>query len=277
MNDSICFQSSQSVQIYLNSKNAKKFLNGSYKSNLIFYFNDMVEIGPSVIETKLSVVNAQIPCSFYLINSTNNQINITISGITTLYTFPNGNYNVNSFITQWASTIGSGWTITFNSITNNFNFLYSSNFIFSDLNINSIFNIIGFVNGISYSSDFNNSLNSFCCVNFGGITKINIQSASFYLSNIDSFNGTVGDIICSIPVNSSQNGFIFYENYTNYKSVFNNRIINSISLEITDEFNNLINFNNIDFSLTLQIDMLREKFYDYDSINDIYHKEKKIM
>jgi hypothetical protein len=274
MNDSICYQTSQSIQIYLNSKNAETLINGSCKSNVVFYFNDAVEIDESIIETRLSVVNAQIPCSFYLINSTNNQINITVSGITTTYNFPYGNYNVNTLISQWTTTIGAGWIITFNAINNYFNFTYTSDFIFSDTNIKSIFPIIGFKNGSQYSST-NKSLLSVYCVNFGGISKILIKSPTFYLGNIDSLNNTVGDIICSIPVNSSQNGYIFYENYTNYKSIFNNRIIKSISIELIDEFNNYIDFNNLDFSLTLQIDMLHEKIYNYDSINDIYYKEKK--
>jgi hypothetical protein len=206
-------------------------------------------------------------------NSTNNQLNIIISGVLTTYTFPTGNYNITSFITQWGITVGSGWTLTFNSVYNSINFVYTSNFTFNDVGVNSMFGIIGFVNNISYSS-FNNSLSSFCSVNFGGITKLNIKSSTFYLNNVESFTGTVGRIICSVPVSSPQNGYIFYENYTNYKSIFTNRCINTINIEIMDDFGNYINFNNIDFTITLQIDILREVLFNYDSVDDIYEKEK---
>jgi hypothetical protein len=274
MNESICYQTVSSTQIYLNSQSAEIFLNGIYKSNVAFFFQDPIEIGYNTIETRVGVVNAQFPNSWYLINSTNNQINITISGTTTTYSFPYGNYNVNTFITQWATTVGAGWTITFNSITNNYTFSYTSNFTFSDYNLkSSIFGIIGFATGSSYAS-FNNLLTSFFCVNFGGLTRINIRSSTFYLNNVDSNTGTVGRTLCSVPVSTSQNGYIFYENFTNYKSVFNNRGINSVNIEIMDDSNNYINFNNIDWTITLQIDVLKEVITDYDTINDIYNKEK---
>ncbi len=181
---------------------------------------------------------------------------------------------MNSFITQWATTVGSGWTITFNSITNNYTFNYTSNFTFSDNNINSMFGIIDFAIGSSNAS-FNNSLTSFFCVDFGRLTRINIRSSTFHLNNVDSNTGTVGRTLCSVPVSTSQNGYIFYENFTNYKSVFNNRSLNTINIEIMDDSNNYINFNNIDWTITLQIDVLREVVTDYDTINDIYNKEKK--
>jgi hypothetical protein len=273
MNESICYQTVSSTQIYLNSSSAEIYLNGIYKSNLAFFFQDPIDIGSNTIETKVGVVNAQFPLSWYLINSTNNQLKITISGVTTIYTFPNGNYNVNNFITQWNIIVGNGWTVTFNGITNNFTFTYSSNFTFLDTSVNSIFGIIGFQIGSSYAS-FNNLLTSFYCVNFGGLTRINVKSSTFYLNNVDSLTGSIGRTISSIPVSSNQNGYIFYENFTNYKSIFNNRTLNTINIEITDDSNNYINFNNIDWTLTLQIDILKEVISDYDTIDDIYNKEK---
>jgi hypothetical protein len=276
MNESICYQTITSQQIYLNSALCEIYLNGIYKSNVAFFFQDPIDIGSNTIETKISVVNAQIPCSFYLINSSNNQLNIQISGTTTTYTFPNGNYNVNTFIKQWNTTIGSEWTVTFNTITNNYTFVYSSNFTFSDSGIKSIFGIIGFQFGSSYAS-FNNSLTSFYCVNFGGITKLNVKSSAFNSQNIDSITGSIGRTLASIPVSSNQNGYIFYENFTNYKNICNNRSLNTINIEITDDFNNYINFNNADWSMTLQIDILHEVISDYDTIDDIYNKEKRLI
>jgi hypothetical protein len=273
MNDSLCFQSISTMQIYLNSNNAELYLNGQSKSNIEFFFNEALEFDNHILESKISVVNAQFPCSFYLINSTNNQINITISGITTTFNFPYGNYNINTFITQWNTTVGTGWILSFNNITNTFNFRYTSNFIFSDSNINSIFYIIGFQSGNFYNSS-SLLLTSSCCVNFGGIQRLNIKSSSFYVNNMDSKLNNVGKIICSVPVSSSQNGYIFYENYTNYKSIFTNKNIGSINLEITDENNNYVNFNNLDFNITFQIDLLREVLHDYKNLDDIYEIEK---
>jgi hypothetical protein len=114
-------------------------------------------------------------------------------------------------------------------------------------------------------------------VNFGGITKLNVKSSAFNSQNIDSITGSIGRTLASIPVSSNQNGYIFYENFTNYKNICNNRSLNTINIEITDDFNNYINFNNADWSMTLQIDILHEVISDYDTIDDIYNKEKRLI
>ena len=139
--------------------------------------------------------------------------------------------------------------------------------------MNSIFCIIGFISGYSYAST-NNSLTSNCSVNFGGITRLNVKSTSFYSSNIDSFTGKSNNILCNVPITSPNNGYIYFENFTNYKSIFNGKCINSITIEIIDDLNNYVDFNYLDFSITLQIDMLRETIHDYNNIDDLYNSEK---
>jgi hypothetical protein len=96
-------------------------MNDTKKSDVEFYLADVVNNITNLIEMRISVAHAQIPCSFYMINEHNNQIAITISGVKTIYYFPYGNYNVNSFITQWNSTVGSGWVLTLNTSLNTLN------------------------------------------------------------------------------------------------------------------------------------------------------------
>lgn len=147
------------------------FMNGSMKSNVCFCFQNPILIDKNTIEMRLSVVNAQLPISWYLINSNNNQIIITINSISTTYYFKQGNYNINSFITEWNNSIGTGWTLTFDNITNKIKFLFTSNFIFSDNNLNTIFPIIGFNSGTTYTS-LSSSLISPFCINFAGLTSL---------------------------------------------------------------------------------------------------------
>jgi len=269
--DKFCFQTYQSRQIYLNSANAEIYLNGNYKSNVAFFFQEPINLGRNIFEIRISVVNAQIPISYYLINSLNYQI--IING--TIYSFPYGNYNVNNFMTEWNLLINI-IAISFNYTTNKFTFSSSSNFTFSDNNY-SIFNIIGFQKNNIYNSS-NNSLTSLFCVNFAGITKLNIKSNAFTdLKNVDSFSNSINKTLCSIPCSSNQNGIIFYENFTNYKNIFTNAIISSIDILIMDDFNNFINFNNIDWTITLQIDIYYEQIADYKDINDIYNLESELI
>jgi hypothetical protein len=121
-------RSTTSTQIYLNSQYADIFMNGTMKSNIVFFFKNPIHIDKNAIEMRLSVVNAQIPISWYLINDTNNQI--IINNIT--YFLKKGNYNINTFISEWANSIGAGWTLTYDGITNKITYAYTSSFTFSD-------------------------------------------------------------------------------------------------------------------------------------------------
>ena len=265
---SINYQSETSIQVYLNSATADIYLNSSLKSNLVFLFQNPITINKNAIEMKISVVNAQIPISWYLINSKNNKFYITVSGVKMAYYFKIGNYNISSFITEWNNSVGSGWILTYSTITNKISFAYTQPFIFSD-DINSIFSIIGLKTGTQYSSTTNILVAPFC-FNFAGITRLNIKSCCFSLNNVDSLNKGLNRTLAVIPVSSFGSGYTFYNNFTNYKNVFKNHEISTIQIEIYDDFKNFIDFNNIDWSMTLQVDILSEVIQTIDNLHDIY-------
>jgi hypothetical protein len=267
----ITLQSTTSTQIYLNSEYADIYMNGTMKSSVVFFFKNPIQINKNSIEMRLSVVNAQIPVSWYLINSNNNMITITISGVSTTYYFKQGNYNVNSFITEWNNSIGTGWTLTFDSITNKINFSYSTNFSFKD-SINSIFPIMGFQKGIIYNSVSNNLILPFC-INFAGITRLQMKSSIFNLRNVDSFNKDINRTIAVIPVNNIGSGYILYHNITQYRNIFKTYEIFSIDIEFRDDARNFIDFNNINWSCTLQIDVLSESIENLDNLEDVYNNQ----
>ena len=262
------FQSETSTQIYLNSATADIYLNSSLKSNVVFVFRNPIVIHKNAIEMKVSVVNAQIPVSWYLINNANNKFSITIAGVTTTYYFKNGNYNINTFISEWANSVGNGWTLTYSNITNKISFSYSEDFSFSD-NVNSLFGVLGFKKGTIYFSSSSILQAPFCC-NFAGITRLNLKSSCFNLNNVDSLNKGINRTIAIIPVSSTSSGYVFYNNFTQYKNIFKNNEISTLGIEIYDDFKNFIDFNNVDWSLTLQIDILSEVIQTIDTLDDIY-------
>ena len=271
--NTVNYQTIYSQQIYLSSSSASILLNGTMKSNCTFFFHDVIKISKDAIEMRLELVNAQLPVSWYLINNTNNLFTITAGGVVTNYMFANGNYNATTFINTFQNMMGASWVIAFNSITNKFTFGYSGGqFTLSDT-INSIFPIIGFVVGFQYTSSGNNLLAPFS-VCFGGLTKVNISSSTFTLSNSDSKTQGQISIICSVPVSTSQGGYIFYNNITNFKSIFRNNELSSINIQLQDPNHNYIDFNNIDWSITLQLDVVREVFQTIDNMDDIYNNIK---
>ena len=261
----LSYQTIYSTQIHLNSANANITLNQTKNSNCSFFLKNILKLDKSTIEMRVSLVNAQLPYSFYNINETNNQFNV--SGIT--YNFPVGNYNVNSFISTWASVLGNNnWSITFNNITNKFNFVYTSAFYFNDGG-NSMFPIMGFSLG-SFLYSSNNSLLSSYPVNFSGLTRLLISSPSFGIHNITGKEEGYNNILASVPISSNMSGIINYTNITNFKNVFKNHELSCIEIIIQDDQNNFINFNNQNWSLTLQLDVVSEVVNEITGLNDVY-------
>jgi hypothetical protein len=84
------------------------------------------------------------------------------------------------------------------------------------------------------------------------IKNIYVSSDNFILNNIDSNNHGRSNIICSIPVNGSSGSFLFYED--NQKHLVHNiNNLTSFKLRMTDEDGELIDFNEVHYSLTLEI------------------------
>ncbi len=263
----INFQSKTSTQLYLNSSSADMYMNGSMKSHLCFCFNSPIVIHKNCVEMRLSIVNAQIPVSWYLINGTNN--NIIING--TSYFFKQGNYNVNSFIVEWSNSIGPGWTLSYDAITNKIKFIFTSSFTFSDGD-NSIFSIIGFAKLTTSLL----SLTSPFVVNFAGITRLHLKSETFNLGNCDSFKKSQNRTLSIIPVSSIGSGYILYHNYTQYSNIFKNSSIGTIGIEFLDDNKNYIDFHNIDWSCTLQFDLVGEVMETIDTLEDVYLSQEYI-
>ena len=130
--------------------------------------------------------------------------------------------------------------------------------------------ILGFNIINSLYSSVNGILISPYVVNFGGILKLDVKTSSFNLSNMDSYQKGRTNTIASIPVNSTQNGYLLYNNFTHYNSMFRNSQISDLNIMIQDEFSNFIDLNNCDWSITVQIDVMTRILDDHNTLQDIY-------
>ena len=70
-------------------------------------------------------------------------------------------------------------------------------------------------------------------------------------------------------MNVSQYSLINYVNHTNFKNIIANEDINMLDISITDEEDNILNFNGIDVHLTIQIDSIIEDYIIDTSLNDL--------
>ena len=244
----------ESKLISLTSDTASLYNNSTFLSNVLYFTPGLLIKNPNIINVEISILHAEIPVSFYTINYTNNQFKITLAGTTTTITIPVGNYNANTLITAInALSSHPNFNIIIDKINGKLTFSHNQSFsIFTD-NENSIGGILGFDLGTSYpvlSSPY--SLNGLYPLNLLGIKRLNISSTKLNTSNFTSNAGT-NSLLASIPVDQPSFGLIIYQSQGGINFPIINKEIDMIDILITDEHNNFINFNNINWSLSMSI------------------------
>jgi hypothetical protein len=146
------------------------------------------------------------------------------------------------------------FTVSYNKTYNKLTFqnLSNSNFIFYPES--TIYNVIGFKNGLIYNSS-NGLLESVSAVNINSIQYINIK-VNINTQNITKYNVNDRNIICSIPVNVNPYGIITYKNENNFRINTFKSDLTEIILSFTDQNGNNIDFNGVQWSLVFQIDII---------------------
>jgi hypothetical protein len=239
--------------ITLNSKYGIQ-LNGTYKSNMLFNFQKILSDREHILKSYITVVNAQIPYSFYVITDLNNKLVIAGTGImtTTIY-ITKGNYNANSFITELKAQFSSVG-ITFNSITfdRNTGILSFESSVFINYYFTSgstILNVLGTTSdktstGIFYTCTYP--------LNLLGVNKLSIVSEKLSVLSVSSTNFSYSNILVTIPCDIAPYSLISYTSQSEQnKNLLTVRYINEIDIQIVDENNNFINMNNLDWTMTL--------------------------
>jgi len=239
--------------------------NGTYNSDVVFNFNSILGEDETVIRSYVSVMNAQIPSSFYIINETNNIL--TYHYISLLYqqiTLTKGNYNANTLITEIQNKLGVNGTpisITINKLNGVLTFTASSQFYIYENPLSSVLGLfkeigsetqtnIGSVGGVIVA-DYP--------LNLLGVRQLLIKSSSLAISSFDSKTLGITDTITSIPCNVPPFGLVLYESKSDLdKHVLASNSIEQIDIRITDERDNLINFNNLNWSITLCLSVERK-------------------
>lgn len=263
--------------ININSANAFIKDNGTYNSDVIFKFPGLIKPEQNIINVEFQIVDAQIPISFYNLNYTNNTLNYQITSVNYSITISPGNYNFNSLATQLTSKFlanGHTFTITINKQTGIITLaMVSSNFI---IQVSSMFSVLGLINSNHNSSSF--SLTADYPLNLLGITKIKIQSTNLNTYNYDSSNYGYSNNIGLIPVDQPSFALIVYENKSNSKFHLREKRVDEIDIQLVDQNNNLINFNNVDWNMTILIVITREiETLSQIQMEDILKQQNKLL
>jgi hypothetical protein len=264
--------------ISLNSADAFIKNNSTFLSDVIFRLPGTLKKETDIKHVQYQIIDGQIPCSFYNINYTNNVLKYQISSINYTITIDVGNYNFNSLATNMIAKFlanGHVFTITinkqsgvatFSTISTSFTFLLANSTIYSVLGLIANKNSTSF----SLACDFP--------LNLLGVTKIKITSQNFNSYNIDSANNGLSNNVALIPVDQPSFGLIVYENKSNSKYTLRTETLDEIDIIILDQNNNLINFNNINWQLTILLEITREvEQQSTTEMADILKEQNKIL
>jgi len=282
-----------SVQVNLNSSHADAFGGDpSYRSWCYFLFREPIVNLPNAYQFLISLNDAEIPVSYYCINSTNNVFSFNYNGTNYTITLTPGNYSSYDVASQISSTNIDGVSNTpftlstvYDERSNKMFFkfinLYNTparNYvtIFASFSKNSIFgfnganDITGF---ITANQGATLTLQSNMCMDVSGTRCVFVKCMNVYTQAYDSKTKYSGNILGRIPMNQEPNGIVFWNNNTGFKSKCTLKSLSVVEIQIVDENNELINFNNIDWSVCIQIDVIGNSPSDYMPDNPFMKKD----
>jgi hypothetical protein len=236
--------------ITLNSQDGEK-LNGTYLSNIHFNFSGLLKDESSLIRAYVTVLNAQIPVSFYIIDNTNNILNYIDNSVNKTIELTEGNYNGNQMVTA----LNTGFTVNGSPVTSFLApqsgilyFFITGGISITLLSTSTSKSILGFDVNISSTTLIKLPYQ----LNLLGKKKIFINSNNLRNSAFSSKSLSCVQTIATVPVDQPPYSMVNYVSVSDLeKIILSNKTVDMIDIEIVDENNNYVNFRNIDWSITL--------------------------
>jgi len=244
----------------ISSKNADVIFNGSALSSGLWSLPNLNFNDPNIRTVYFSIQHAEIPNTFYIINSSNDTLVILFSATTYTITLPHGNYNVNTFISTITPLMPTGLTWSYSSLTGKLTLLNSAGGSVSVLPTTTMNTIIG---SGSATITGTTSLVMPSCVNFLPTARLNIRSSAFNIGN-HGIDGA-SDIILTIQNNGGQTSRLLYQNYNNLRFLLEQPNVQQIDLRITIDNGSLCELNGVDWFITFQFDI---EYFERPKIND---------
>ena len=235
--------------------------NGASLSSIVFPFRGLLKDDVNIIRSYIQVIDAQIPVSFYVIDTTNNILTYNYNGMGyNNITVPPGNYNATTLMVvynNYFTGISVPVVVSFNSTTGCLSFVASSGSIALYPNgqrSTTISQILGFTSVLPAVA---NRVLPYP-LNLLGKEKLFVNSTKLYNVAYTSLNTGFSTTIVTIPVNVAPFSLIQYSSSVDAtKNILVNRVLDMIDIQIVDSANVPINFNNANWSLTLVLSIER--------------------
>jgi hypothetical protein len=267
-------QLTDSKQYYLcsTSKMGTK-MNGTMNSKIYYEIPRFITKSKNILYHSIKLIHAEIPYSFYIVNETNNKLSILEEEFTLInLTIPEGNYNAYTLLTvinDLFKSYNHPHIISLDNVTGKYTI--ESNKDFTILSTSSILKLIGGVLNTNYdATEINNNKYTFTFpypVNLLGTKNIYIKCNNLILDNINTQTKDY-QTLKSIPVNVPPYGLIMYNNNENIETLIKNQQTDYLNIELVDDDDNLINFNNQDWSITIELKTVLIVSYNSQTIDE---------
>ena len=250
--------------IFLKSNDATSLINGSMKSDVSFDLRNKITI-PANVNCYVQLNTFRFVNSIYNVNSSNNKFYVSTlkSGVVTnvTITIPNGNYSIISIL-QYLNTALAVEHMDFTYLDTLFkiNITSSAGHTFHLMNgANNCFRLLGFVN--YNTTTYVDNLTSDSIINLGGTQVLYISLENVNLSSNTSKQNINTNIIEAITVDVLIGSSQSFSNTNNSKFKVNENFINSINIRIFDEYGYLVDFNSVDWFISIGVIFSYENQY----------------
>ena len=270
----LLLQPINSTILHIRSKDATQLVSGfntDFNVNLV----NPININQNE-EVHISMMSAEVPYSFYNLSSDLNN-NILKYDTTETLTFVNQDYSVldvRDFFNN-NTAFANIFTTTYDTQKNKLSFLNKTGATHTiDLNNSSINKVIGFdENDTQRTITAGSTLESDYVCNLATIHSIFVKS-SMATGNVISTRIGNSTTLQKISVDVNSNGII-YLNQSDFRqvSVSQSNIIDSITFRITDQNDNLLQLNNVNFELSF----LFEVFPRYNQNNENERRSRSVI
>lgn len=247
--------------LHIRSKDAIQLTNG-YNTNFRVNLSDPVYCNKGE-EIRISVMSCEIPASYYNISSLLSNNSLKYNSTSTL-TFTNQDYSINQFINFMNNDAGFSaiFTTTYDkqknklTITNGTASTQTINFSTSNANREMGFD----ENKSDVDIPAGGSITSDYVCNMATIHSIMIKSTSAGSTNVISTRAGTSTTIQKISVDVNSNGII-YLNQQDFRqtTITQTPVIDEIVFRITDQNDNLIDLNNVNFEFSMLFEIYKHR------------------
>ena len=212
-----------SMKIFLESHKASHSFSDSHKK---FNMENVIK-SKHGYKMLLNIIDAEIPISFYNINSNNNTV-IDISGVDeTSFNISGGNYTGLEIATDLSNN-APHISVSYDTAINKFSFKTTDTNT-RKIKANDMLGVSSDLE-IAPSDGFNVAQNQ---ANFGGIRNIYVKIKNLGIHNLNS-SGIYCDIITKIPIDKNYGGVINYIDQLRNFQIIDTRQISEIEVELVD-------------------------------------------